>query len=63
MTELVNQLDQVAQELLEKAEKVTDPAERKRLVDLAQLYRTRAEQLREGITIEIELAPEIQPKS
>jgi len=53
----------VAQELSEKAEKETNPKERKQLLDLAQRYRARAEKLRNGINIEFVLAPKIQPKS
>jgi hypothetical protein len=56
-------LEQVAQELSEKAEKETNPKERKQLLDLAQRYRARAEKLRNGINIEFVLAPKIQPKS
>jgi hypothetical protein len=61
--EHVDLLVQVAQELSEKAERETNPKERKQLLDLAQLYRARAEKLRKGINIEFVLAPKIQPKS
>jgi len=63
MLEHVDLLEQVAQELSEKAEKETNPKERKQLLDLAQRYRARAEKLRNGINIEFVLAPKIQPKS
>jgi hypothetical protein len=63
MPEHVDLLVQVAQELAEKAEKETNPKERKRFLDLAQRYRARAEKLRKGIDIEFVLAPNIQPKS
>ena len=43
MTEPVDQLEQVAQELLNEAEKETDPVKRERLLYLAQEYRSRAE--------------------
>ena len=46
MTEPVDQLEQVAQELLNEAEKETDPVKRERLLYLAQEYRSRAEQAR-----------------
>jgi hypothetical protein len=62
MPEHVDLLVQVAQELAEKAEKETNPKERKRFLDLAQRYRARAEKLRKGIDIEFVLAPNIQPK-
>ena len=59
MLEHVDLLEQVAQELSEKAEKETNPKERKQLLDLAQRYRARAEKLRKGIDIEFVLAPKI----
>ena len=62
MTEHVNQFEQVAQELLQKAEKETDTHERQLLEDLAHRYHERAEQVRHCLTIEFELSPEIQPK-
>ena len=43
MTEPVDQLEQVAQELLNEVEKETDPVKRERLLYLAQEYRSRAE--------------------
>jgi len=45
MPEHVDLLEQVAQELSEKAEKETNLKERKQLLDLAQRYRARAEKL------------------
>jgi len=54
MTEPVDQLEQVAQELLNEAEKETDPVKRERLLYLAQEYRSRAEQARRGLVIEFE---------
>jgi len=52
MTEPVDQLEQVAQELLNEAEKETDPVKRERLLYLAQEYRSRAEQARRGLVVE-----------
>jgi hypothetical protein len=63
MPEQVDQLEQAAQELSAKAEKETNPKERKQILDLAQRYRARAEKLRNGIDIDFVLAPKIQPKS
>ena len=62
MTEPVDQLEQVAQELLNEAEKETDPVNRERLLYLAQEYRSRAEQARRGLVVEFELPPEIESK-
>jgi hypothetical protein len=57
MPEQVEQLEQVAQELSEKAERETNPKKRKQILDLAQRYRARAEKLRNGINIDFVLAP------
>jgi len=57
MPEHVDLLEQVAQELSEKAEKETNPKERKQLLDLAQRYRARAEKLRNGINMSLYWLP------
>ena len=62
MTEHVDELEQVALELQNEAEKESDPDKRKRLIILAQGYRDRAEQARNGLTIDFDLSPETQPK-
>jgi len=49
MTEHVDQLEQVALELLQRAEKESNPKKRGRLAELAREYQIRAEQHRAGL--------------
>ena len=54
MTEHVDQLQQVVLELLQSAEKESNPKKRARLTELAREYQIRAEQFRAGRIIDVE---------